>query len=49
MAVLGLGWGPGWSGMVDMPIPDRYEIGCGKKMDRGVIFGVEYMILATKK
>ena len=31
-----------------MPIPDRFEIGCGKDMVRRVIFGVEYQILATK-
>ena len=27
VGILGLRWGPQWSGMVDMPIPDRYEIG----------------------
>ena len=27
VAVLGLGWGPQWLGMADMPIPDRFEIG----------------------
>ena len=34
--------------MVDTPIPDRFEIGLSKEMVRGVIFGVEYLILATK-
>ena len=34
--------------MVDMPFPDRYEIGRSNRMVRGVIFGVEYLILATK-
>ena len=34
--------------MMDMPILDRYEIGGSKKMINGVIFGVEYLILATK-
>ena len=31
-----------------MPIPDRFEIGWSKEMVSGVIFGVEYLILATK-
>ena len=35
-------------GMVDMPIPDRFEIGSGKEIVNGVILGVEYLILATK-
>ena len=34
--------------MVDMPIPDRFEIGLSKEIVSGVIFGVEYLILATK-
>ena len=34
--------------MVDTPIPDTFEIGSSKEMVRGVIFGVEYPILATK-
>ena len=34
--------------MVDMPIPDRFEIGFSKEMVCGVIFGVKYQILATK-
>ena len=48
VAVLGLGWGPRWSGMVYMPIPDRFEISFSKEMVSGVIFEVEYLILATK-
>ena len=28
-----------------MSIPDRYEIGLSNRMVRGVIFGVEYLIL----
>ena len=28
-----------------MPILDRFEIGLGKEMVSGVIFGVEYLIL----
>ena len=40
--------GPQWLGMVNMPILDRFEIGLGKEMVSGVIFGVEYLILATK-
>ena len=31
-----------------MPILDRYEIGCSHKMVSGVIFGVDYLISATK-
>ena len=31
-----------------MPIPDRFEIGGIKEMVSGVIFGVEYLILARK-
>ena len=31
-----------------MPIPDRFEIGLSKEMVSEVIFGVEYLILATK-
>ena len=31
-----------------MPIPDRFEIGFCKEMVCGVVFGVEYQILATK-
>ena len=31
-----------------MQIPDKFEIGFGKKMICGVIFGVKYQILATK-
>ena len=34
--------------MEDIPIPDRFEIGSSKEMVRGVIFGVELLILATK-
>ena len=34
--------------MVDMPILDRFEIGLSKERVSGVIFGVEYLILATK-
>ena len=37
-----------WLGMVFMPILDRYEIGCSHKMVSGVIFGVDYLISATK-
>ena len=48
VAIFGLGWGPQWLGMVDMPILDRFEIGLSKEMVSGVIFGVEYLILATK-
>ena len=40
--------GPRWLGMMDMPIPDRYEIGGSRKMVNGVIFGVEDLISATK-
>ena len=40
--------GPRWLGMMDMQIPDRYEISGSRKLDSGVIFGVEYLILATK-
>ena len=40
--------GPQWSGLVDMLIPIRNEIGCSKKMISEVIFGVENLILATK-
>ena len=31
-----------------MPIADRFEIGLSKEMVSGVIFGVEYLILAMK-
>ena len=31
-----------------MPIPDRFEIGSSKDLVDGVIFGVEYLILARK-
>ena len=31
-----------------MPTPNRFEIGGSKGMGRGIIFGVEYLILATK-
>ena len=34
--------------MVDRPIPHRFEIDQSKGMVSGVIFGVEYLILATK-
>ena len=34
--------------MVDMLILDRYQIRGSKKLVDGVIFGVKYMILATK-
>ena len=34
--------------MEDTPIPDRFKIGLSKEMVRGVIFGVEYLISATK-
>ena len=34
--------------MVDTPIPDRFEIGSSKDLVGGVIFGVEYLILARK-
>ena len=34
--------------MVDKSIPDRYEIGRSNRMVRGVLCGVEYLILATK-
>ena len=37
--------GPPQSGMVDMLIPDRFEIGFSKEMVCGVIFGVKYQIL----
>ena len=40
--------GPQWSGLVDMLIPIRNEIGCSKKMISEVIFGVEYPILVMK-
>ena len=40
--------GPGWSGMVDMPILDRYKIGGRKRLADGVIFWGEYLILVTK-
>ena len=40
--------GPPQSGLVDLPISDRYEIGCSQKMVRGVIFGVEHLILVMK-
>ena len=35
-------------GMVDMPIPDRFEIGFCKELVCGVVFGVEFQILVTK-
>jgi hypothetical protein len=35
-----------WLEMMDMPIPDRYEINYSRKMVNGVIFGVEYLRLA---
>ena len=35
-------------GIVDMPIQDRYETDRSKKMVSRAIFGVEYLILATK-
>ena len=44
VAVLGLWLGPRQSGLVDMPIPERCEIGCSKKMGSGVILGVEHLI-----
>ena len=31
-----------------MPILNRYEIGCSHKMVSGVVFGVDYLISATK-
>ena len=34
--------------MVDKSIPDRYKIGGSNRMVRGVLCGVEYLILATK-
>ena len=40
--------GPRWSGMVDMLIPDKFEIGFSKEMICRVIFGVKYQILITK-
>ena len=40
--------GPRWLGMMDMPIPDRYDVGSSRKMVNGVIFGVKYLTLATK-
>ena len=40
--------GPIWLGMMEMPLPDRYEIGGSRKMVNGVIFGVEDLISATK-
>ena len=36
-----------WLRMVDTPIPDRFEIGSSKEMVRGVILGVEILILYT--
>jgi len=39
---------PGWPGMVDMPILDRYKIGGRKRLVHGFIFGGEYLILVTK-
>ncbi len=42
MAVLGL------MGMLDMPIPDRFEINRSKEMVSGVIFGVEHLVLTRK-
>ena len=44
-AQMGLRWGPQRSGMVDMLIPNRFEIGFSKEMVCGVIFGVKYQIL----
>ena len=41
--------GPLMVEMVDVPISDRFEIGLSKEMVNGIIFGVEYLILATKK
>ena len=32
--------------MVNMPIPDRYDVGGSKKMAIGFIFGVEYLKIA---
>ena len=32
-----------------MPIPDRFEIGLSKEMVSGVIFWLEYLILAMKR
>ena len=40
--------GSQWSGLVDMLIPIRNEIGCSKKMISEVIFGVENLILVMK-
>ena len=40
--------GPQWSGLVDMLIPIRNEIGCSKKMISEVIFRVENLILVMK-
>ena len=48
IAALGLRWGPQWSDLVDMPISDRYEIGCSQKKVSRVIFGMNYLILAMK-
>ena len=48
IAALGLRWGPQWSDLVDMPISDRYEIGCSQKKVSRVIFGMKYLILAMK-
>ncbi len=35
--------------MVDMTIPDRFEIDLSKEMVSGVIFWLEYLILAMKR
>ena len=48
MAVLRIKLGPQLLGMLDMLIPNRFEIGFSKEMVCGVIFGVKYQILATK-
>ena len=49
IAVLGLRWGLRWSGLVDMAILDRYEIGCSQKIAIAVIFEMKFLILAMKK
>ena len=41
VAILGLWWGYQWSGIVYMPIPDRFELDWSKEMVSGVILGVE--------
>ena len=41
--------GPGWSGMVDMPILDRYKISGRKRLVDGFIFGGDFsLILVTR-